>query len=65
MLATLDVASATRLRTWEQAARQSGYMDEDYAVSQFWLGEWERYQLGAVSERAERVMQQVEPLRIG
>ncbi len=55
----------TRLRAWEQAARQSGYMDEDYAVSQFWLGEWERYQLRTVTERAERVMQQVEPLRIG
>ncbi|WP_020473749.1 hypothetical protein [Zavarzinella formosa] len=54
-----------RLRTWEQTARQSGYMDEDYAVSQFWLGEWERYQLGTVVERADRVLQQVEPLRIG
>ena len=51
-----------RLREWQQSARQSGYMDEDYGVSQFWLAEWERYQLGTVAERAERILQSVEPL---
>lgn len=57
--------SAERLRAWEREARRSGYMDEEYAASKFWLGEWERFQMTAVTDRAERVLQQVEPLRIG
>jgi hypothetical protein len=57
--------NAERLRTWEREARGIGYMDEDYAASKFWLGEWERFNMTAVADRAERVLQQVEPLRIG
>jgi hypothetical protein len=56
---------AERLRGWERAARRSGYLDEDYAASRFWLGEWERFDFTTVADRAERVLQQVEPLRIG
>ncbi|HVK10800.1 MAG TPA: hypothetical protein VM597_18675 [Gemmataceae bacterium] len=56
---------AGRLREWERAARRSGYMDEDYAASKFWLGEWERFGFGPIADRADRVLQQVEPLRIG
>lgn len=54
-----------RLREWERAARRSGYMDEDYATSKFWLGEWERFDFTTIADRADRVVQQVEPLRIG
>jgi hypothetical protein len=57
--------SAERFRAWEREARRSGYLDEDYAASKFWLGEWERFDMTAVADRAERVLQQVEPLRIG
>jgi hypothetical protein len=57
--------NAERFRSWERAARRSGYMDEDYAASKFWLGEWERFGMTTVADRAERVLQQVEPLRIG
>jgi hypothetical protein len=57
--------SAERFRTWEREARRSGYLDEDYAASKFWLGEWERFDFTTVADRAERVLQQVEPLRIG
>jgi hypothetical protein len=57
--------SAERFRAWEREARRSGYLDEDYAASKFWLGEWERFNFTAVADRAERVLQQVEPLRIG
>jgi len=57
--------SAERFRAWEREARRSGYLDEDYAASKFWLGEWERFNFAAVADRAERVLQQVEPLRIG
>lgn len=59
------VRQSVRLREWEQSARQAGYMDDDYGISQFWLGECERYRSGIVNERAERVLQEVEPLRAG
>jgi len=66
-----------RLREWERAARRSSYMDEDYAANKFWLGEWERFgptptpgredreTFSVFADRAERVLQQLEPLRIG
>jgi hypothetical protein len=57
--------SAERFRAWERDARRIGYLDEDYAASKFWLGEWGRFDMTAVADRAERVLQQVEPLRIG
>jgi FtsH ternary system domain X6 len=53
-----------RLRSWERDARRSGYLDEDYAASKFWLGEWERFDMTTIADRAQRVLQQVEPLRI-
>jgi hypothetical protein len=54
-----------RLRTWERRARSSGFMDEDYAANKFWLSEWERYDFTTIGERAELVIQQLEPIRIG
>lgn len=56
---------AGRFRTWAQRARSRGYLDEDYAASKFWLGEWERYDGEQVMQRAEQVLQQLEPLRAG
>jgi len=56
---------AERLRGWERQARRTGYMDEDYAASKFWLSEWERFDFTTVADRADRVLQQLEPLRIG
>jgi hypothetical protein len=55
---------AERFRGWEQEARRSGYLDEDYAASKFWLSEYERFDFNTIADRAERVLQQVEPLRI-
>jgi FtsH ternary system domain X6 len=52
-------------REWQQRSRQVGYMDDDYNAARFWLGECERYNFHAVAERAERVLVQVEPLRLG
>lgn len=63
--ALVVLRTAELFRNWENAARQSGYLDEDYATSKFWLGEWERYDFNTIAERAERVLQQVEPLRVG
>lgn len=57
------LSRADRLRQWEQRARRSGFMDEDYAASQFWLGEWERLNATQMTSRAERIVQMLEPLR--
>jgi hypothetical protein len=54
---------AERLRQWEQRARRSGYMDDDYAASKFWLGEWERLVGTQTTSRAAQVVQMLEPLR--
>jgi FtsH ternary system domain X6 len=67
---------AERLRGWERAARRSGYLDEDYEASKFWLSEWERFgpppepgkekqTFSVFVDRADRVLQQLEPLRVG
>ncbi len=53
---------AERLREWEQRARRSGYMDDDYAASKFWLGEWERLVGTQSTSRAAQVVQMLEPL---
>jgi hypothetical protein len=63
--ALIVLRSAERFRDWERSARRSGFLDEDYATSKFWLSEWERFDFHTIAERAERVLQQVEPLRIG
>jgi hypothetical protein len=49
--------ASSRLRQWEQDARQTGYFDDDYAVSQFWLSEWERHDAEQSVTRAERIAQ--------
>jgi hypothetical protein len=54
-----------RLRSWERQARRTGYLDEGYVASKFWLSEWERFEFTTIADRAERVLQQLEPLRIG
>jgi hypothetical protein len=67
---------ADRLRGWERAARRSGYLDEDYSASKFWLTEWERFgpapaegeekqTFSVFADRAEQILRQVEPLRVG
>jgi FtsH ternary system domain X6 len=63
--ALVVLRTAERFRSWEREARASGYLDDDYAASKFWLGECERFDFTAVVDRAQRVLQQVEPLRIG
>ncbi len=53
---------AMRLRQWEQRARASGFMDDDYPASQFWLNEWERLNGSQSLARAEQIVQSLEPL---
>ncbi|MSR55007.1 MAG: hypothetical protein EXS09_17220 [Gemmataceae bacterium] len=57
--------NAERFRGWEGNARRSGYLDEDFAASKFWLSEWERFNFTTIAERAQHVLHELEPLRIG
>jgi hypothetical protein len=41
-----------------------GYFDEDYAASQLWKEEYEALNGSAVLAAAQRVLEQLEPLRI-
>jgi hypothetical protein len=53
-----------RLRDWERRARTIGYLDEGYSVAQFWLADWERLDGDALAERAEKLLTEIEPLKV-
>jgi hypothetical protein len=53
-----------RLRDWERRARTIGYLDEGYSVAQAWLADWERLGGDALAERAEKLMTEIEPLKV-
>jgi hypothetical protein len=53
------------LQRWERQARSVGYYDEGYAASQFWKAHWERFGGDEAAARSERVLHQLEPLRLG
>ena len=61
--ALVFLQQATRLRQWEQQARETGFFDEDYAAGKFWLGEWERLNAAETTARALEIVQSLEPLR--
>ncbi|MCE9532290.1 MAG: hypothetical protein K8T89_14390 [Planctomycetes bacterium] len=56
------LAQTERLRRWEQRARHSSFMDEDYAARQFWLSEWERLHGSRSLARADKILRMIEPL---
>lgn len=51
-----------RLRQWEREARTVGYFDEDYAASQLWKADWERYDGEELCRRAEEILREAQPL---
>jgi FtsH ternary system domain X6 len=51
-----------RLQSWDRRARSVGYFDEGYQAAQLWKADWERYDGGAVSERARAIIRQLDPL---
>jgi hypothetical protein len=53
-----------RLQAWERRARGVGFLDDDYAVSQLWKGDWERSNGDELTERARVLVKQVEPLKV-
>jgi hypothetical protein len=52
-----------RLQEWERRARSVGYFDEGYAASQLWKADWERFQGDEVTERAQNIIRQLDPMR--
>ena len=52
-----------RLQEWERRARSVGYWDEGYAASQLWKADWERFQDDDVTERAQLIIRQLDPMR--
>jgi hypothetical protein len=52
-----------RLREWTRRARAVGYIDEGYAASQLWKADWERWQGDVLCNRAQAIVQQLDPMR--
>ena len=53
-----------RLGQWARRARATGYLDEDYAVAQLWLADWEQYRGDELTAIAHELLRQLEPLRV-
>jgi hypothetical protein len=39
-------------------------LDEDYAVAQLWLADWEQYRGDEMAKIAHNLLRQLEPLRV-
>jgi len=54
-----------RLAAWTRRARATGYLDDDYAIAQLWLSDWERYRGDELVAISNQLLRQLEPLQIG
>ena len=54
-----------RLSQWEESSRNVGYFDENYAASQLWKADWERFHAGDRCEAASQIIRQAEPMGSG
>jgi hypothetical protein len=52
-----------RLQQWERQARSVGYFDEGYQASQLWKADWERFEGDLLTERAQAIIRQLDPMR--
>ena len=53
-----------KLGQWTRQARGTGYLDDDYAVAQVWLGDWERHLGDDLVAIAHGLLRQLEPLKV-
>ncbi|MGF1581581.1 MAG: hypothetical protein ACFCD0_19815 [Gemmataceae bacterium] len=53
----------TRLRQWEQRAAGVGYFDDEYAASQLYKQDWERWNGNVLYQRAQTLLDTIEPMR--
>jgi hypothetical protein len=52
-----------RLSVWHRKARLDGPMDDNFARSQLWLADWERYGGDALTRRAQDLQRRLDPFR--
>lgn len=52
-----------RLQQWERRARTVGYFDEGYHASQLWLRDWEQVEGDLLTERAQAIVHDLDPMR--
>lgn len=52
-----------RLQRWERRARTVGAFDEGYRASQLWKADWERFDGDELTERAQGIIRQLDPMR--
>jgi hypothetical protein len=52
-----------RLHRWNLQAQDVGFYDENYRASQLWKSEWERHGGDQIHQRAQRIIELVDPLR--
>lgn len=57
------VRQMPRLQQWERNARTIGYFDEGYQASQLWKASWERYNGDVLTERAQNIIRELDPMR--
>jgi hypothetical protein len=53
------------LERWNRQAQGVGYMDEDYAASQWWKTEWETHRGDALTAKSRALWDELQPLRTG
>ena len=53
-----------RLGQWAKRSRGTGYLDDDYAIAQLWLSDWEQYRGDELVTIAHNLLRQLEPLRV-
>jgi hypothetical protein len=59
-LALVRIASA--LQQWDAQARTIGYFDEGYAAAQLWKSDWETAGGAEISQHANAILREIEPL---
>jgi hypothetical protein len=52
-----------RLMLWARWARSVSYFDEEYAMAQLWLADWEQYQGDTLHARAQNITRMLDPMR--
>jgi hypothetical protein len=62
-LALTFLRHLNRLQAWDRRARATGYFDDGYEASQLWKADWEQFQGDVLVERAQTVIQRLDPLR--
>ncbi len=48
---------------WQRQARGVAFFDDDYAASQLWKSDWERYQGDQLWEQAQAIIQAIDPMQ--